>query len=170
MNGSSLRQRLFQSSGVKNEYTPFAIEPESTLGVGTAFTNITLSSQQPSEGSRSGEGGLLVQDDPDESLRRARQDDSQRSRLTINSRFVFPKVEDGADEDSSGIRPASTMSITPHLSRTLAMSRGFSSNTRSTLIASPAARLNDVQDTPRLRVFSERRPAKSLRQRLDSGT
>ena len=170
MNGSSLRQRLFQSSGVKNEYTPFAIEPESTLGVGTAFTNITLSSQQPSEGSRSGEGGLLVQDDPDESLRRARQDDSQRSRLIINSRFVFPKVEDGADEDSSGIRPASTMSITPHLSRTLAMSRGFSSNTRSTLIASSAARLNDVQDTPRLRVFSERRPAKSLRQRLDSGT
>ncbi|KAM5540465.1 hypothetical protein V8D89_005923 [Ganoderma adspersum] len=170
MNGSSLRQRLFPPSGVKNEYTPFAVESGGTLGFkDPAYTNdITPGGQQQPDGSRSGAGGLVVQDDPDESLRRARQGDSQRSRLIINSRFAFPKVEDGADEGPSGIRPALAMSTTPHLSRTLAMSHGFSSNTRSTLIASPSARLNDARDTPRLRVFSERRPAKSLRQRLDS--
>ncbi len=171
MNGSSLRQRLFPSSGVKSsqERTAFAVESGSNLQVNAAYAKINSSSQQQSSGPRSNEWGVDAQDDPDDSLQRARQGHSQRSRLILGSRFASPKVEGGAGEGPSGIRPASAMSITPHISRTLAFPRGLSSNTRSTLIGSPSAPPKDEPDTPRLRTFSERRPAKSLRQRLDSG-
>ena len=176
MNDSSLRQRLFQSAGAKSPQgrKPLVVDSENILEsdfrVGAGCTKIAPSSQQQSDGSHWLQRKLVTQDDLGDSLQRARQNDSQRSRLIIGSRFASPKVEGRAGQGPSGIRPASAMSVGPHRSHALALPHGMSSNTRSTFSGSPSAPLKDVVDIPQFHAFSERKPAKSLRQRLGSGT
>ncbi|TBU63941.1 hypothetical protein BD310DRAFT_459116 [Dichomitus squalens] len=177
MSGSSLRQRLFPFSGTQNfQERSQALKADSThLELGRDGRH--LLSEAPGHGQQQRDEvvspetmhSALGNHDTLNSFQRARQSDSQRSRLILGSRYLSPKADDSSDDAHPYPRPGSVMSMVPQTSLTLVSPRGFPGNQcsipRESLPQAPQTTSNVSQSRP----FSEKRPAKSLRQRLDPG-
>ena len=176
MNGSSLRQRLFPSPGTQyhQERSPVLEGHRNHSELAEAGQRLLQSpvfpdSRQPQrDGSDDIQATLSTPSDYEalDVLKRARQADSQRSRLILGSRYLSPKVDDGTDDAHSCLRPVSAMSMITGVPHALTSPHGVSNNYSSHAESSPRTTPNVSRPHP----FSSKRPTKSLRQRLDTGT
>lgn len=169
MSGTTLRQSLFPSDP--------ADDSRSGLSANNSRVNLGRSMHIPKELFSRAQEGLdlhkqhLGLDQPSlESIQHARQSDSQRSRLALSSRFLSPKSpgELGYDRnrevDSSGSGTAKASILSHTLGHSHASGGDFlcSSNTTT------SNRTQHGKDS-KSRPFSQTKPGKSLRQRLDAG-
>ncbi len=175
MNGSFLRKTLFSTSdpGGENHQARFGPSPSTFSdedGTGTHSGRYMQLSREPALRHQSPQEHPTSENysppasstflDP---IQRARQFESQRRGLGVESRFLSPQVHDREDrhseKDGSG-----ALLVTRSVS-----SLGQSRRTKAGVNATPD-RSPHVSEYPKLRPFSQSKPAKSLRQRLEPGS
>ena len=166
MNGSLLRRSLFPPSDPGSEMRSATFSP-APAGSGRSSMQQPLfrEHQEGMHGNNQCPSNLVQSDN----VQRAGQEESQRSRLALGSRFLSTKAVDTAGrpyvhaQEMAGITP--TLGSSTNLSLQANLSDGdFQSGTVST-----SNRLQPKTDPTKSRLLFHAR-GKSLRQRLDSGT
>lgn len=160
MNGSFLRKTLFSmpEAGVESIPARSGISSPGDAGThpGRNMREPLFRHQQPEGDAASGDQGLPADSMFLDSVQRARQSDSQRSRLGLGSRFLSPQAHDNED--------GSTAFSMSHSAPSLRVSNVLS-RSNAGLERSP-----HISEQPKLRPFAQSKPAKSLRQRLEPGS